>query len=560
MIKDTRFHIRKLQETDYEVISLIFNDCYGALDTFWSKEQISTFIKAFPDGQIVAEIDGRITACALSLLSTETNVTKNTYAEIIADGIAKGGDILYCMEIFVHPKFRGSHIARKIYDYRKRLCKEMNLMGIMLSGRIPNYHNYNKRLSVDEYVERVKSKEIFDPVLTCQLNNDFHICDVKHDYFNFDTESLHNAVLLKWENKNYIRRAKVAVIGTGNVGVAIAADLSVKGNDVTLIKTSSYNNIVYDRLKENDNKVWLKESNTYIQARINDVTKDVRKIADADIVFCTIQSGYYKDLVDRIERYVNGNQIFVLVCSYASSYYFQEEMCCPPKIVEAIEPYLEGRIELEDKIGEVVFRIGCRQKECPASYISSKDGEKLCDVFPGFKHAFLAIETALLNPNMVLHTVGSIMSLSRIEYSKGNFCMYREAYARGNDATLRVMLKLDKEKQRVLKSLGLKYPSVFEVGGFKKEEPLESFYRYSESSNRAISPTSVHSRYITEDVSQGLVLLESIGKRIGLILPVTSSLINLASVALDTDFRVIGRTIEKLGIVKHIDKLYERAQ
>lgn len=157
---------------------------------------------------------------------------------------------------------------------------------------------------------------------------------------------------------------------------------------------------------------------------------------------------------------------------------------------------------------------------------------------------------------MVLHTVGAIMSIPRIEFSNGNFCMYREAYSRKNDATIRIMLQLDEEKKQVLKRLGGRPIDIYEAGGFLGN-PQESFFSYSESSDRAISPTSIRSRYITEDVSQGLVLLESIAKQIGVDTPITTSLIDISGAALDIDFRANGRTLERLGAVRYINHLSE---
>ena len=231
-----------------------------------------------------------------------------------------------------------------------------------------------------------------------------------------------------------------------------------------------------------------------------------------------------------------------------------------PVIVETAGPYLEGRIEEDDVPGEVVFRVGCRLTRSPLS-ISQKEiaGEcmdRIRQLYKGFSNEYSVLESALLNPNMVLHTVGSIMSIPRIEYSKGNFCMYREAYARGNDATFKVMLDLDKEKRKVLERLGCNPIDIFVAGGFLGD-PIKSFYEYSESKDRAISPTSVRSRYITEDVSQGLILLESIAKRIGVDVPITTSLINISSVALGEDFRENGRTIQRLGCEKYIEELCE---
>ena len=65
--------------------------------------------------------------------------------------------------------------------------------------------------------------------------------------------------------------------------------------------------------------------------------------------------------------------------------------------------------------------------------------------------------------------------------------MYREAYARGNDSTINLLMRLDEEKMKVLKSLGFFKTSVFEAGGFNMSAPIESLHRYSESSDRAIS-------------------------------------------------------------------------
>ena len=145
------------------------------------------------------------------------------------------------------------------------------------------------------------------------------------------------------------------------------------------------------------------------------------------------------------------------------------------------------------------------------------------------------------------------MSIPRIEFSDGNFCMYREAYTHKNQATLNLMFKLDEEKKAVLEALGQRPIGILEAGGFA--DGMKSFYEYSESKDRAISPTSVSSRYITEDVSQGLVLLESIAKLSYVDCPITTALIDISSAALGRDFRDEGRTVRKLyaeGFIKNL--------
>lgn len=73
------------------------------------------------------------------------------------------------------------------------------------------------------------------------------------------------------------------------------------------------------------------------------------------------------------------------------------------------------------------------------------------------------------------------------------------------------------------------------------------FFAYAAMPERAKGPLSVRSRYITEDVPQGLGLLESLGAALEVPTPVCSSLIEIASAALGCDLRAQGRTIERLG-------------
>ena len=349
---------------------------------------------------------------------------------------------------------------------------------------------------------------------------------------------------------------KIAVLGTGNVGVAISADLSIKGFDVSLIKTSQRDSESFNRIIKNEGRVFLKEKGIYTQTKIKDVSSDLSKIKDADVIFVTIQSTYYEELIKHISQYLNSEQIVVCFCSYMSSFYFAKYCLELPMLVETTGPYLEGRVEQQD---EVVFRVGCRLDICPLSVFHNNTIAKclptICRLYDGFRADYSVIESALLNPNMVLHTVGAIMSMPRVEYSDGNFCMYREAYSRKNKSTIRLMLKLDEEKKNILKALNQRPIDIFVAGGFRGVDPLDSFYQYSESKDRSISPTSIHSRYITEDVSQGLVLLEDIAKKVGIDVPITSSLINVANCALDTDFRKTGRTLARLRAESYIEYL-----
>ena len=50
----------------------------------------------------------------------------------------RDGDVLYGIEVFIKPQFRGLRLGRRLYDYRKELCEKLNLKSIVFGGRMPN--------------------------------------------------------------------------------------------------------------------------------------------------------------------------------------------------------------------------------------------------------------------------------------------------------------------------------------------------------------------------------------------------------------------------------------
>lgn len=133
--------------------------------------------------------------------------------------------------------------------------------------------------------------------------------------------------------------------------------------------------------------------------------------------------------------------------------------------------------------------------------------------FP-FRLTSNVVEAALHNPNLIVHTVGAIFSIPRIEYTKGDYWMYKEVFT---PHVWNVCEALDEEKMNVLAAAGVKkrqkYVEACQERNFinDEREPLEAFFDYAFNSSPK-GPDVPNSRYITEDVSQGLVLLESLGQ------------------------------------------------
>src|SRR5690554_2736914 len=203
-----KVHVRQLQTDDYKGLREAMDDAYQGEDEVWDEESIDRLIKLFPEGQLCVEVDGKVAACALSIIvQYKLYGDLHTYEKITGkysfDTHDDRGDVLYGIEVFVRPEFRGFRLARRLYDARKELCERLNLKEIKVGGRLPNYHKHYQKLSPKQYIEAVKKKEIADPVLSFQLANDFHVVRVLKNYLKGDEQSKEHACLLEWSNIYY---------------------------------------------------------------------------------------------------------------------------------------------------------------------------------------------------------------------------------------------------------------------------------------------------------------------------------------------------------------------
>jgi predicted amidohydrolase/GNAT superfamily N-acetyltransferase len=201
--------LRHLTIEDYEGLkeSMIaaYENWPGA---YWKRQHIEKLLKIFSEGQIAILVDDKVVGCALSIIIKYTHFgDAHTYNEITGNYTFNThnpkGDVLYGIDVFIEPDYRGLRLGRRLYDARKELCENLNLKAITFGGRIPSYHKYAKEVTPKEYIQKVKRKEIYDPTLSFQLANDFHVKKILNNYLEGDKESKEYAVLLQWDNIYY---------------------------------------------------------------------------------------------------------------------------------------------------------------------------------------------------------------------------------------------------------------------------------------------------------------------------------------------------------------------
>lgn len=200
--------LRHLTLHDFDDIRDLMNIVYKNNGGAITKKRYQAQINTFADGQICIEDKGKIVAAAFSVIVDYDKFgDKHTYEEITGDAYITThdpkGDVLYGVDFFVDPEYRGLRLGRRLYEARKELCKNLNLKSIMAGGRIPNYSKFSDSMTPFEYIEKVKEKEIHDPTLSFQMSNGFEVKQVLKAYLPEDKASLGFATLLQWHNMYY---------------------------------------------------------------------------------------------------------------------------------------------------------------------------------------------------------------------------------------------------------------------------------------------------------------------------------------------------------------------
>lgn len=200
--------LRNIRATDYADIKAIMDRVYPIIGGAWTKDEFASQLARFPEGQICIEDKGRVVAAALSVIVDYDDFGDNhTYYQITGNGHLTthnpAGDTLYGVDVFVHPDYQGLRLGRRLYDARKELCEKLNLKRIIIGARIPGYERYHGEITPQKYVNLVRSKEEYDPILSFQLANDFHIRKLVRNYLPEDEKSQAWAVLLEWINIYY---------------------------------------------------------------------------------------------------------------------------------------------------------------------------------------------------------------------------------------------------------------------------------------------------------------------------------------------------------------------
>ena len=199
--------IRATRPEDFTAIVALQRATYPDIPP-WTEAQLAAQVAAFPEGQMVAELDGRVIGASASLVvAWDEYAVDHTWKGITGDGTFRthdpAGRTLYGAEVVVDRHRRGNGVGRALYQARRQLCQRLNLRRIIAAGRLPGYRDVKDVMSPELYAMRVVWGDIPDPVLRFQLAQGFHYCGVIHNYLPEDAPSCGHAALIVWLNPRY---------------------------------------------------------------------------------------------------------------------------------------------------------------------------------------------------------------------------------------------------------------------------------------------------------------------------------------------------------------------
>jgi opine dehydrogenase len=348
---------------------------------------------------------------------------------------------------------------------------------------------------------------------------------------------------------NELRR--VAVLGAGHGGCAVAAVLSLKGYEVRLYSRSA------ERLDQLRQGITVKHTYEGRATPSLITTRLDEAVQEADLVMLVVPSVAHETYAKLLAPLLRPEQVVYLNPGHTGGgLHFAAELAKAGgpavRLCEATTLTFICRMEGPSTVGVYQETKNLRFAALPSS-LTPELIALLHPLFPNLMPSVNVLETGFMNINAVIHPPGVLMNTGWIEFTGGDFLFYKESVT---PSVARVIEAVDRERLAVCLKLGLSLPAFidyFTAAGLTTEEARHSrsVYRAMQESgpNQTIkAPSSLNHRYVHEDVGYGLVPMTEFGNAAGVDTPAMDSLVTLASMAMGTDYRKTGLTLGRMGL------------
>lgn len=341
---------------------------------------------------------------------------------------------------------------------------------------------------------------------------------------------------------------KYVIIGAGNGGQSLAGDMSLRG-----IKPAAIYDINAPGIDAIRKKGGIQMSGPVVNgfAQIDLATTNLKEAVDVgDVFFICITSNAYRTFAREVASYVKPGQTFLLIPGYVgSSMIFAKALrengvIEMPLIGETISfPYATRLIE------PAHAGIKARKYALPIAAFPAERNEELLDIVkPAIFEAVLgrdSLSVGFNNVNPATHIVPYLLNIDKVEKQRPEDFDF---HAWGTETVQRIKQQLDEERCEVMDAMGLEVITYNEFMDLcykgKNYTPLPQ----NESTGLPTTSKQVPDRYIDEDVPMGIVPMARFAKLTGTRVPVINTMIELASIVRQKDFKAFGITLDDMGL------------
>ncbi|MBX7108425.1 MAG: GNAT family N-acetyltransferase [Chitinophagales bacterium] len=161
-----------------------------AEDELLHADQYIKHMEIFPEGQFVALYGEQVVGATTSIRYHYDiqNPEHHTFQEVMGGGWLttheKDGEWLYGIDVSVDPSFRKMGIAKALYRARQHTVRKFGLKGQITVGMLNGYGTLKNKMTVEEYYEKVRSGELFDPTVSVQQKIGFKIAGLIKEYLH----------------------------------------------------------------------------------------------------------------------------------------------------------------------------------------------------------------------------------------------------------------------------------------------------------------------------------------------------------------------------------------
>ena len=346
---------------------------------------------------------------------------------------------------------------------------------------------------------------------------------------------------------------KIAVLGSGNGGSAVAFDCAASGHEVSLFD--------FDPFPENIYAIHTaggisSEGDLSGFQTVSYAGHDIgTALQGADVIYAVGPAYSTRPFAEACKPYLKKGQI-VIVCpsSCGGALEFKlgaglemgeedilvAETSTLPYAVRVIAP---GKLHVFLKL-----KGGSYLAALPAAH-TDFILNKISDVYPTMEAAANVLQTSLQNGNPIIHPAVTLLNTALIERTQGDFLFYEEGVT---NSVGRMIKAVDEERVAIGEKLGITIlpdPDLGCLQGYMTEATYDAGYISAPGFRGIGAQKSLNHRYLNEDVGYGLVFMKQLGAQLGVDTPVMTALIAIASVVMNRDYlREAPRTPESLGL------------